>query len=286
MTVKKKKLPGTKPPASSERKAMIIFFLILFMLILATILWHKRATLIQLVGKSKIYHRLHKPNRTGIPEGDYVHGFDISWYQGHVDWDKMFAIDHRGDTVRFEFAIIKATEGIRLKDHCFKRNWVEARRVGMIRGAYHFFHPGRSVDKQAENFFSRVDLLPGDLPPVIDVEKTNGLSRAAVANEVKQFSAILEDHYGVKPIIYSGRRFIQENLQRDFKDHHFWVAHYHNGDSLNRIAGIRNSFWQYTERGRLHGADKDVDFNVFHGKIEDLKALCIPEKQKRAGRSS
>ena len=285
MPYKKKKKPAAKPASSGNSKPLILFALFILVLVLATVLWHQRASLIRMAGRTKIYHRISGLRRTGIPQGDYVHGFDLSRHNGKPDWDKMFAIDYRGDTVKFDFVFIKASEGVLLKDQRFMHNWSEAQRVGLIRGAYHYFHPGRSVERQAHNFISRVELQAGDLPPVIDIEETNGLGRKEIVRSVKEFSDLLQSHYGVKPIIYSGRNFIQQILQQEFSDHHFWIAHYHNGHSLQKIPGIRNSFWQYTESGELYGVGGKVDLNVFHGDIEQLGALCIPKKQKLSRRS-
>jgi lysozyme len=36
------------------------------------------------------------------------------------------------------FIYVKASEGNTLKDPQFEENWKQAKRVGMLRGAYHF----------------------------------------------------------------------------------------------------------------------------------------------------
>jgi lysozyme len=42
----------------------------------------------------------------------------------------------------------------------------------MLRGAYHFFIGSKDGKMQAENFINKVELEPGDLPPVLDVRTT------------------------------------------------------------------------------------------------------------------
>src|ERR1022692_3007397 len=51
------------------------------------------------------------------------------------------------------------------------RGWRGAGEAGLLRGAYHFFHPTVPAAAQAESFIrSVVRLEPGDLPPVLDLE--------------------------------------------------------------------------------------------------------------------
>ena len=57
----------------------------------------------------------------------------------------------------------------------FNRNWKKIKEAGLIRGAYHYFLATKSGKAQAENFINSVTLLPGDLPPVLDIEQTYGV---------------------------------------------------------------------------------------------------------------
>ena len=60
-----------------------------------------------------------------------IQGIDVSRWQGEIDWAKVKDAGTR-------FAFIKATEGGDHVDPNFKRNWIEAKRHGVPRGAYHF----------------------------------------------------------------------------------------------------------------------------------------------------
>ena len=82
----------------------------------------------------------------------------------------------------------------------------------------------------------------------------------------------VEEHYGVKPIIYSGSNYYTNFLKKEFKDYKLWVANY------NRTKKpIDNDWiiWQYSEHGRANGIDGNVDINVFDGTYENLKEMCL-----------
>lgn len=206
-----------------------------------------------------------------IPVNYRIHGIDVSRYQQAIDWKEVKNMEVRG--VKVGFAFIKATEGINDNDGFFKRNWQGAKKAGVVRGAYHYFLPDRSGKSQAQNFFNAVDLEPGDLPPVLDIEELAGASRASLQKELKAFLDETELRYGVKPIIYSNVDFYEKNLAGAFEEYPLWVAHYLQRDRP-RIS--RNwVFWQHSEKARVNGIDSPVDFNAFYGDSSDFKALLL-----------
>ena len=75
-----------------------------------------------------------------------VHGIDVSHHNAKINWDKLK--DSRTEEVGIDFVYIKATEGATHLDKEFQRNWKEARRIGMKRGAYHFYNPRVMSDRQ------------------------------------------------------------------------------------------------------------------------------------------
>ena len=81
------------------------------------------------------------------PKG-LVRGLDISHYQGDIDWDKLRNAQIQNAPLSFIF--IKATEGTDLWDDNFNRNFHEARKNDITRGAYHYYSPKSSAKKQAE----------------------------------------------------------------------------------------------------------------------------------------
>ena len=207
------------------------------------------------------------------PEGYKIRGIDISHYQNEIDWERLRNASLLDDPIRF--VIIKATEGISLMDNNFNENFYQAKKNDFIRGAYHFFIPEIDAERQARFFLHQVHLEPGDLPPVLDVEKRGNLSNAELQQAVKKWMDLVENHYHVKPILYTGYKFRTTVLQDDvFDEYPFWIAHYY-VQSLS-YKGAWN-FWQYTDAGQIDGIKGNVDCNIFNGTLEELIELTLKE---------
>jgi lysozyme len=207
-----------------------------------------------------------------MPTSYQIHGIDVSRYQQRISWEAVKAMQVRD--IRISFAFIKATEGTANTDPYFSRNWKKAKEAGITRGAYHFFIPSRDGTKQAQNFMKRVVLESGDLPPVLDIETTNGASSETIRREVKEWLDALEARYSVKPIIYTNVDFYNHFLKGYFDDYPLWVAHYLQPHKPR----IKRDwvFWQHSERGRVNGISSKVDFNVFSGDTSEFRALLVP----------
>jgi lysozyme len=204
-----------------------------------------------------------------VPENFSVHGIDVSRYQQTIAWDAVKGMKVKN--IQLGFAFIKATEGIGNVDPQFYRNWKRAKQAGMIRGAYHFFNTLKDGREQAENFIQTVDLEKNDLPPVVDIEQMNGTSIAVVKRELKKWLDIVENHYKIKPIIYTNVDFYTRNLGKDFDSYPLWAAHYYQYDEP-RISRSW-TFWQHSEEGRVNGILSKVDFNVFNGDSTEFRNL-------------
>lgn len=200
---------------------------------------------------------------------DYtVRGIDVSHYQAQINWDTIA-------TQNIHFAFVKATEGNALTDSLYCHNWSEMKRVGLKRGAYHFFHPTISAEKQAKNFINLVELEFGDLPPVLDVEVLDGVSKVRLISSVREWLFNVEIKYNIKPIIYTNLKFYNKYLAGHFDDYPVWIARYNNTKMPILACGRDWDFWQYGSKGRLNGIKGDVDVNVFNGDIFDLEQLCL-----------
>lgn len=211
---------------------------------------------------------------TIYPEGYHVRGIDISHYQAFIDWEMLRNASMNNDPV--SFVIIKATEGTSLMDDNFNENFYEAKRNDFVRGAYHFFVPGMDAKKQAKFFLRQVHLEPGDLPPVLDVEKAGSLSATQLKHDVKTWLDVVEAKYHVKPILYTGYKFKMEYLNDSiFQQYPYWIAHYY-VDKLEYKGDW--VMWQHTDCGRVSGIRGQVDCNIFNGTQEDLKSLTIKEE--------
>ncbi len=200
-----------------------------------------------------------------------IHGIDISHHQSAIDWNEVKNMQVRN--VRVGFGFIKATEGLARVDERFRRNWSATRDAGIPRGAYHFFIASKSGKAQAENFIETVTLQPGDLPPVLDIEQTNGATMTDLQQRARDWLLMVEAHYKVKPIIYTNVDFYDNFLAGKFDNYPLWVAHYLVQDKprINR----KWLFWQHNERGRVNGIDAYVDFNVFNGDSTDFRKILI-----------
>lgn len=205
-----------------------------------------------------------------MPAGYKVHGIDISHYQGDINW-KMLKQTHQGQ-FPIEFIFMKATEGGDYPDKRFVANFDSAKAHGFIRGAYHFYNPKTDANKQADFFINSVKLEPGDLPPVLDIEK-KGRDMEKLQDDLKIWLRKVEKHYGVKPIIYASYKFKARYLNDSvFDSYPYWIAHYY-VDSV-RYQG-QWKFWQHTDVGTLPGIEENVDLNIFNGLKSDLDMLRI-----------
>lgn len=208
-----------------------------------------------------------------MPHGYKVHGIDISHYQGDINW-KMLEQTRQG-LFPVQFIFMKATEGGDYSDKRFVANFDSAKAHGFIRGAYHFYNPKTDVNKQADFFINSVKLEPGDLPPVLDIEK-KGKDIPKLQADLKLWLRRIENHYGVKPIIYASYKFKNRYLNDSvFNSYPYWIAHYY-VDSVYYKGDWK--FWQHTDVGTLPGIKEQVDLNVFNGGLEGLNALRIKEK--------
>lgn len=189
-----------------------------------------------------------------------THGFDVSKHNGRIDWKRASQMDAEG--VRMRFVYIKATEGATLSDKQFSQNWKGAGKVGIPRGAYHFYHPTRDPDKQARNFIKQVTLKPGDLTPALDFEVVNGIPDAKLIAGLQQWLDVIEDHYGIKPIIYTNGSLYRRYIKGNFDAYPLWIADYSN-THLNDYNPDKLYIWQHSQRGYVKGIRGQVDINTF-----------------------
>ena len=212
------------------------------------------------------------------PEGYEIHGIDISHHQGTIDWATLkdeAVIDERP----IRFIMIKATEGANKIDENFKDNFYNAREYGFTRGAYHFYGTRSTAKAQAQFFISQVKLEKGDLPPVLDVEhKPSNQTDEEFKQSVLEWLRIVENHYGVPPIVYTYYKFKLRYLNDPaFDAYPYWIAHYY----VEKVEYEGSwKFWQHTDAGRLPGIKGDVDFNIYNGSFYDLRQMTIGSREQ------
>lgn len=194
-------------------------------------------------------------------------GLDLSHYQGEVRWDEVAQSSRH-----VHYVFLRASMGKDGKDEQFDRNWSEAGKHAIARGAYHYFRPNEGGEEQFANFKNTVALVRGDLPPVLDVEELGQRSPQELRATVQTWLTLAEDHYGVKPIIYSGRNFYRDHLEGFFDAYPLWLAAY---SGRKRVDSLPWTFHQFTERARVDGVHGFVDGNDFNGDLEALRALTL-----------
>ena len=199
-----------------------------------------------------------------------IFGIDVSQYQGTIDWDNVEAIEEQFE---LKFVVVRATAGSNKVDLKFKKNWKNLTESMYIQGAYHYYRPDENSTDQANNFIKNVKLRKGHLPPILDIEKMpKGQSMEKLKEGLQNWLSIVEKHYRVKPIIYTGEKYYEDFLQQDFPSYQFWIANYNPWKEKIQADYL---MWQFTEKAKLHGIDELVDVNVFNGNVDDLKKVCI-----------
>lgn len=199
-----------------------------------------------------------------------VIGFDVSQYQGEIDWNKVQYVEN---TFLLQFVFIRATAGKDVTDGCFKDNWAAAKKKKMIRGAYHYYRPNENSLEQAENFIKTVKLKTGDLPPVLDIEKLpENQPIDSLKKGLRRWLEKVDKHYKVRPIIYTGEKYYDAFLKEEFSDYTFWIANYN-----FFVEDIKDDwlFWQFTESASVEGIRGNVDINIYNGTPKQLNYLTI-----------
>jgi len=204
-------------------------------------------------------------------DGDTIYGIDVSRFQGTINWGQV-----KGAGVKF--AWVQVSRFLNDIDAQFEANWAGTRANGILRGAYQRFHPGESVSGQAQIMLDKIGTLqPDDLPPMLDVEDADGLSKSQVAAAVQQWMDIVEPAVGVKPFIYTGYYFWKDSVgSAAFNDHPLWIANYSAQCPLIPDAWNRWTIHQYSSTNHIPGiTTNSVDENKFNGTMEDLMAFTV-----------
>ena len=213
-----------------------------------------------------------------------VPGIDVSYWNAGIDWPKVRATGQR-------FVFVKATESSSYRDPTFDDNWFGAKSAGLLRGAYHFFRCNVDAKRQADSFIDYVKSFrdDGELPPVLDIETHDGQRRDKILPAAKTWLDRVEAAFGRKPIIYSGKYFLQDYFSETgggppawAKDHALWLAQYPDQyvpgmEPFLPRGWFRWTFWQYSEKGRVNGIHANVDLNLFNGTLEELYKFAEAE---------
>ena len=195
---------------------------------------------------------------------------DVSQFQGEINWEIIDTIEKK---FPLRFVFIRATAGKDKLDSQFKNNWAAAKKYHFIRGAYHYYRPNENSIAQADFFIKNVRLQKGDLPPVLDIEKLpKNQSLDSLKIGLHRWLEKVDAHYKVKPIIYTGEKYYEDFLKKEFSEYTFWIANYN-----FFVEDIKDDwlFWQFTEKASIEGINERVDVNIYNGTPKMLKYLTI-----------
>ena len=214
--------------------------------------------------QTRVRHRRYEPAR--CQAGPTTPGIDVSYHQDAIDWPRV-----RRAGIRFAF--IRVSDGATLRDVRFASNWTEAKRVGIVRGAYQFFRPDQSVTAQADLMIAAMAGRDAtDLPPVIDIEVDGGLDLSTVAERAAAWIERVRDRLGVEPIVYTGSDLWRSGGAEALEPQPLWLAHYTQGCPTVPPPWSRWTFWQHTDRGAVPGIVGPVDLDLFAGELGELTA--------------
>ena len=224
------------------------------------------------------------PNATPTPTpsptpGKTVEGIDISHWQGTINWSSVAAAGKR-------FAFMKASEDTDFTDPTYPSNRSGAMAAGLSIGAYHFAQPSTAAGNaaaQADHFLATALPASGDLLPVLDLERSNGLSQADLTTWVRGYLDRIYQRLGVRGVIYCSPNFWKTYMGDTgwFASNGYtilWVAHWTTGAAPSVPAanwgGKSWTFWQYTSDGTVAGISGRVDLDRYNG--TDLTKVRIP----------
>jgi len=206
--------------------------------------------------------------------GPTVKGIDVSYYQGTIDWTAV-----AGDGVKY--AQIRVSDGLNTIDTKFTTYWAQSRAAGVKHGAYQFFRPSQDAIAQADLLLNKIGTpMPDDLPPMLDVEATDGLAPAAVAAKVKAWIDHVTPVIGRAPIVYTGFYFWRDQVGAlDETASPLWHAQYTSATCPNIAPPWTDwTFWQYSSTGTVAGISGNVDMDRFNGSEADLATFIGPAK--------
>ena len=149
-------------------------------------------------------------------------GIDCSKWQGKLKWD---LIARHEPKVRF--AGIRAAVSWGYTDSWFAMNWAEAKRVNILRTAYHVVYPGEDPQRQMDHFLRVVGNDIGELPLTLDCELSHGQTGAKIIDTILKCAAILETRTKRIPIIYTAAWFVNGYCPGDWLNgFDCWIANY------------------------------------------------------------
>ncbi|HZT84104.1 MAG TPA: GH25 family lysozyme [Gaiellaceae bacterium] len=201
-------------------------------------------------------------------------GIDVSAWNGTINWAKVAGAGYR-------FAFGKATEGTSFTDRTYTANRNGSEAAGLVFGAYHFARPSgttvaaatASAIRQANHFLAVAAPQPGELPPVLDLEKTGNLPGQRLLAWTLAWLEQIYASTGVEPLVYTSPLFwklrLGDSTAAAASGTGLWIAHWTSRSSPTVPArnwnGIGWKFWQWTDCLSVPGIDHCTDGDRMNG---------------------
>lgn len=205
---------------------------------------------------------------------DPVRGIDVSSLLGAIDWPSVAASGMR-------FAYIKATQAIgreEIEDKNFSKYWENARKAGLLRGAYHVFGYCEDPQAQWQEIRKVIPQSPEALPPALvitpwparRINKEGACARGAGKEEIrariKNLMNRMEETYKVPPVLHATDHTLDEILgPKLLEEASPWRIAY----GLARKPASPWVLWLYTGNGKVSGINGRVDVSILGRAAED-----------------
>lgn len=183
-------------------------------------------------------------------------GIDVSKWQGDINWEKVRASG-------IEFAMLRAGFGRcqGQNDTSFERNYREARKNGILVGAYHYSYAKTVADaeKEAEYFLSLISGKSFEFPVAFDIEDNSqkNLSREEISDIVEAFCGRVEKA-GYFVSVYANLWWLNNKISDRVKERYdIWLAQWADAPSY----GGKYGMWQYTSSGKTDGITGNTDMD-------------------------
>jgi GH25 family lysozyme M1 (1,4-beta-N-acetylmuramidase) len=227
---------------------------------------------------------IHSPIRQYVatePPPGAIPGIDVSHHQGTIDWAQVAASGQR-------FVIAKATEGLFSVDPTYATNRAGATAAGLVFGAYHFARPDlHPTDPrgEADHFVDTAQLGPGNIVPVLDLERSEDLTQAQLTAWILAWLGQVTARTGVRPMVYTSpngwvNRTGNTTAVADAGYSLLWIAHWFVSEPTvpaNNWQGNGWAFWQYSNCGTVPGIQGCVDLDWYKNSDFSLVTIASPD---------
>ena len=191
------------------------------------------------------------------------YGIDVSHWQGTINFESL------SKSNSIDFMIIRAGQGLNIKDTKFETNYTNAKKYKIPLGVY-LYANAQNIDEAKQEANRLLDLIKGktfELPVFYDVEAQANVDKSVVTGMCNEFYKIIKNA-GYKPGIYASKYYFIDKITPSKlpSDCYIWVASYGKDDGAipkdtYKYNG-RWDIWQYTSTGKITGISGDVDYDV------------------------